>query len=138
MRQIKFRAWDVERKQMVTDFVLAPTAPTWSAHLIRENEELSKIIHDYFLSKGDILSSNSYTVLDWSDYYGISNYKIMQFTGLYDCEGTPIYEGDIVEASWGYSGIVEFHNIIYSAMECTISDDIKVIGNKFEHKSTIL
>lgn len=96
-RQIKFRAWDSVRKMMVSDFVIAPTCPNWSAHLVRDTPvELQNILDNYYQSKGHIFGG-VYTVLDWSDYYGISNYEIMQFRGLYDCENKEVYEGDILE-----------------------------------------
>ena len=60
-----------------------------------------------------------------------------QFTGLHDRNGTMIYEGDIVTSDFGYSGIVVFDHFIYAKMECTISDNIEVIGNVHDNRNLI-
>ena len=65
---------------------------------------------------------------------------VMQFTGLLDKNGRKIYEGDIVKASWGYGEKaidVDFECILYAKMECTISDDIEVIGNIYENPELV-
>lgn len=58
---------------------------------------------------------------------------VRQYTGLKDASGNKIFEGDIVTASWGYRGVVEFDSFIYAEMESTISDDIKVVGNIWDN-----
>lgn len=44
---------------------------------------------------------------------------IGQFTGLYDCDGTEIYEGDIVK--WGKDGLMYavrfWHGMFYASVE---------------------
>ena len=58
-----------------------------------------------------------------------SDLTLMQFTGLTDKNGKEIYEGDILKSEWGYSGLVDFEAIIYSKYECTLDNDMEVIGN---------
>lgn len=72
MREIKFRAWNGNVKEMRTPYA-------WM------NE------------------SNMFSVcMCWSP-----NVDLMQFTGLLDCNGVEIYEGDIVEDHVGI-GVVEY------------------------------
>ena len=58
---------------------------------------------------------------------------VRQYVGYNDKNGNKIFEGDIVTASWGYRGVVEFDSFIYAEMESTISDDIEVIGNVWDN-----
>ena len=59
----------------------------------------------------------------------VSEKTIGQYTGLKDKNGKMIFEGDIVKATWGFSGVVDYENFIYRKAEGEIDDDIEIIGN---------
>lgn len=88
-RIIKFRAWDTEKKG-------------WKGMWIFRGGHSG----EYDVSNTEI------DVLDLTNKWG-SNVKVMQFTGLYDCEGKEIWEGDILVRSKNknsaFKAVVEWH-----------------------------
>ncbi len=108
---LKFRAWDSYNKKMTTDFILAPTSPDWAPFPIEQPDDRArKNLKEMEKRKGYIIPCGDYTLTDWSNYYGIKYYKVMQWTGVLDIDGNEIYEGDIVRNEYGEIGIITFQN----------------------------
>jgi len=113
-REIKFRAWDKNRKLMVSDENLSRLNQVW------ETEKFK-------------------TPIGEGVNLGIS-LELMQYTGLKDKNGKEIYEGDILEDKYDNVGAVEFsharfswpHGVDWGEIEVEW-DEIEVIGNIYEN-----
>ena len=114
MREIKFRVWDKENKEM-----LDVEALHWD-DCTREFLIRTTMYSDYFTPE-----------------------ELMQFTGLYDKNGKEIYEGDIVKAKFfekHITGEIEFALGAFFVTGSSVSDnqmfifnDFEVVGNIYEN-----
>ena len=112
MREIKFRIWDKERKEMINigriDIADGSCKPTI----------FGNVFYDY-----------------WNDV------ELMQYTGLKDKDGVEIYEGDIVETEDYYVGdrlmVKGTKQIIDDIRFCGKLLPCKVIGNVYENPELV-
>ena len=131
----KFRAWDKKQKQMVTNFVIAPTSPGWSAFNFDSSlsDEIEKIYKNLC---GDTLAwAGDYSVIDWGNWHGIEEYVIMQFTGLLDKHGNQVFEGDVLKLFHKYDQTEDiFHLSDFIGDTCCLrqfdKEDIEIVGNQ--------
>lgn len=79
-REIKFRAWDKNLKKFYTDSFML------------------RICHNKIFF--------TYDEKQWK--ISVAECDYMQFTGLHDKNGTPIYEGDILEATFNGNNVERF------------------------------
>jgi uncharacterized phage protein (TIGR01671 family) len=103
MREIKFRAWNKETKE------LNERGPF---DLTDENNDSG-----YF---GDCVANNSDCILS-------------QYTGLKDKNGKEIYEGDCLEHSWGNKHVVVWDNKQAKFMFIAGCEYATIIGNIYEN-----
>lgn len=131
MREVKFRAWDTFKKNMFTPSSVANGV----ARVIRRCN-----IDDPVIKGSD--GCNYYK--DWDVEQAVINSILMQYTGLNDCEGTEIYEGDVIEDDEHYYSVVSWdeNDFMFVASDFGALCDyngtkIKVIGNIHQNPELI-
>jgi uncharacterized phage protein (TIGR01671 family) len=129
MREIKFRAWYKPKGKMYTRSLESINLET-------------KVLGVYTVSEG-------YQQLRMSDF------ELMQYTGLKDNNGKEIYEGDIVEERWAnplaggenvdrykieYNGLTGIYKMIHTSGEerwhralFLRFKEVEVVGNIYEN-----
>jgi uncharacterized phage protein (TIGR01671 family) len=123
MRDIKFRAWDKDRKAMVYEF----------------SDKLNGKAYKLFYEDGKLFCGNYLENGDWNQP------ELMQYTGLKDKSGKEIYEGDIIDfdgkmtlVSWSEkfaSFCIKNDTWMFQHWfgEAVNPSDCEVIGNIYEH-----
>jgi len=138
MREIKFRAWEKREKRMI---------------YAEEAKDSKTILAVGFHGLPIAVDSGSFRddeIIGWNIDHRL---ELMQCTGLKDCKGKDIYEGDILGlddpeddecrfkwiVEYGYSGfrVVPIGDTGNVAFRSRLWDDFIVIGNIYEH-STLL
>ena len=122
MREIKFRAWDKDKKQMIYKFNMTSDGQpyTWDKATI-----------------GDGIVIDEPAPL---------NVELMQYTGLRDKNGREVYEGDIVRFKdwWDEEMVGEVRysekdmaftivNDFWDGFPIMYADDLEVIGNIYKN-----
>ncbi len=129
MREIKFRAWDKDKKVMHYDF-----------QFIKSGEGIGQFIL--------LISDKEDNVVKQQNPYPVDRFEIMQYTGLKDKNGKEIYEDDIlqwddedevtqviVECSRGefiFLIINDPYNL-WKETDMSYADEFKIIGNIYEN-----
>jgi len=104
---MEYRIWDKDQKKYIKDAMVTQDG---AINILRGNEKLNEIINKYYHDEGDILGGD-YTVVDFTDWYGINTCVVEYCTGCVDKNGNKIFENDIIltdEAGW--CGFVVFEN----------------------------
>jgi hypothetical protein len=104
---MEYRIWDKDQKKYIKDAVITQDG---AIQILRGNEKLNEIINRHYLDEGDILGGD-YTVIDYTDWYGINSCVTEKCVGCLDKNGKKIYENDIIltdEAGW--CGFVVFEH----------------------------
>ena len=123
MREIKFRVWDTENKEML------------------RVQELD--FEDTFYGGRLSIRTEQY-----NDYFDIEDMILMQYTGLHDKNGKEIYEGDIVKSFFvdtdeAGNEIYKYYiiEVKYDEVLCEYNIDkfmnLEVIGNIYDNKELL-
>lgn len=122
MREMKFRAWELEAKEM-----FEVSAISW------EEAELRVWLAD-----------DQTILLPWDN-----RITLLQFTGLDDKNGKEIWEGDVVRTRWGGLGKIGFDDGMFCVLfedgavqGCLCKSEIEergleIIGNVYENRELL-
>lgn len=131
-RTIKFRAWDIEKKD-------------WYKPV---HEAYKQNLFELFIRFSGELSAHTMRGLEHESMFA-NKFELTQFIGLLDKKGNEIYEGDIVEtyAVWE-DGKYEYHPVEFEFGAFTIDhtsaidggmwwDDCEIVGNIYQNQELL-
>jgi uncharacterized phage protein (TIGR01671 family) len=113
MREIKFRAWHKRHKEMFyyVEHVTHPDGSTEIGYIGYKDEGLFRPDEDQV--------------------------ELMQYTGLKDCKGQDIYEGDIVRVEDTALDAVEYQGASFTVFNLSLNnfapENVEILGNIYEH-----
>lgn len=94
---------------------------------------IKEMLPDYKEGLPEWISINDFFEMAGTHYHHV----VMQFTGLYDSHGKPIFEGDIVDNTSYGIGVIHFENgrfCVTPGFEWGhIESDVKIIGNIYQN-----
>lgn len=124
MREIKFRAWDEQKKVMHYDFEFIRSGINGNDWIIFKSDKQK-------LEDGKVFGNPYFSM----------QLKTMQYTGLKDKHGTEIFEGDIIQSvhacgyptEWKSNTVVKFENGAFYPFRYPPQEVYEVIGNIYEN-----
>ena len=140
MREIKFRAWDGDKKEMI----LPEYAGKEDFHIQADGQIVET--HEYGYERHELTSKRP------------NSWVLMQYTGLKDKNGKEIYEGDILQDTltkmqyvvkfgfckkYAFNGWYvenEYHNYVTTIngdYDTNTNSQIEVIGNIYENENLL-